>query len=274
MIIQMKYNRNIIKVKDFWNESSCGEELYLKDENKKAYLNQSSIRYKLEPYILDFSEFKKSKGKKVLEIGVGLGSDHQKFAEAGAELTGIDITERAIMHTANRLKLFELSSDLSVGNAENLQFNDNEFDQVYSWGVIHHSPNTEKAVNEIYRVLKKGGKANVMIYHKYSFVGYMLWFRYAFLMLKPFTSLKNIYANYLESPGTKAYSISESKKMFSKFTKLKISTILTHGDLLTSQAGQRHKGVILSLARILFPVYIIKKLFPKHGLFMLISASK
>ena len=274
-MIQMKYKENKKLVKDFWNKSSCGEELYLKGENKKkAYLNQSSIRYKLEPYILDFAKFEESKNKKVLEIGVGLGSDHQKFAEAGAKLTGIDITERAIMHTANRLKVFELSSDLRIGDAEKLQFSDNEFDQVYSWGVIHHSPNTGKAVNEIYRVLKEGGKANVMIYHKNSFVGYMLWLRYALLMLKPFTSLKSIYAKHLESPGTKAYSINEAEKMFSKFTSLNISTVLTHGDLLTSQAGQRHKGVVLSLARILFPVFIIKTLFPKHGLFMLISATK
>ena len=82
----MKYKENKKLVKDFWNKSSCGEELYLKGENKKkAYLNQSSIRYNLEPYILDFAKFEESKNKKVLEIGVGLGSDHQKFAEAGAK---------------------------------------------------------------------------------------------------------------------------------------------------------------------------------------------
>ena len=64
-------------VKDFWNEASCGEELYLKGFDKDSYLNQSTIRYSLEPEIIEFAEFPKFKGKRTLEIGVGLGADHQ-----------------------------------------------------------------------------------------------------------------------------------------------------------------------------------------------------
>lgn len=268
-------NENKLLVKDFWNEASCGEELYLKGESlKDAYINQSLIRYRLEPYIISFANFEGAKNKKVLEIGVGLGADHQKFAEAGAELFGIDLTERAIKNTSERLKLFGLNSSLSTGDAEHLKFENNTFDQIYSWGVIHHSPNTQQAIDEIYRVLRNDGKAKIMIYHKYSFVGYMLWLRYAFLKLKPFTSLAEIYSKYLESPGTKAYTTKEAYEMFSKFSSVQISTVLTHGDLLTSQAGQRHNGFILTIARKLFPVWLIKKIFPTHGLFMLISASK
>ena len=268
-------NENKLLVKDFWNEASCGEELYLKGESlKDAYTNQSLVRYKLEPYIINFANFEEAKNKKVLEIGVGLGADHQKFAEAGADLFGVDLTERAITNTGERLKLFGLTSNLSIGDAEQLVFENNIFDQVYSWGVIHHSPNTQQAINEIYRILRKDGKAKIMIYHKYSFVGYMLWLRYAFLKLKPFTSLTEIYSKYLESPGTKAYTTKEAYDMFSKFSSVQISTVLTHGDLLTSQAGQRHNGFILTIARKLFPVWLIKKIFPTHGLFMLISANK
>ena len=113
-----------------------------------------------------------------------------------------------------------------------------------------------------------------MIYHKYSFVGYMLWFRYALLRLKPFTSLKTIYSNYLESPGTKAYSYKEAQNLFSDFNKVKIKTLLTHGDLLTSDAGQRHRGVLLNIAKLFFPRFIIKNLFPRNGLFMLIYITK
>jgi ubiquinone/menaquinone biosynthesis C-methylase UbiE len=269
----MEENKNLVK--DFWNNASCGEELYLKGDNEKqAFINQSNKRYELEPYIIDFAEFVEAKGKKVLEIGVGLGADHQKFAEAGADLFGIDLTERAIMNTKNRLNLFGLNTTLSIGDAEKLHFEDNIFDIVYSWGVIHHSPNTERAIEEILRVLKKGGKAKIMIYHKYSFVGYMLWLRYALFGFKPFTKLNEIYSKYLESPGTKAYTTKEAYHMFSKFSTVQISTVLTHGDLLTSQAGQRHSGSILTLARKLFPVQLIKKMFPTHGLFMLISAVK
>ena len=112
---------NKLSVKLFWNEASCGEELYLKGESlKDSYINQSLIRYKLEPYIINFANFEDAKNKKVLEIGVGLGADHQKFAESGAELFGIDLTERAITNTRERLKLFGLKSNLSIGDAEQL----------------------------------------------------------------------------------------------------------------------------------------------------------
>ena len=262
-------------VKQFWNNASCGEELYLKGDNfREAFNTQSNSRYTLEPYILNFLNFPNSKNKNLLEIGVGLGADHQKLAMSGFNMYGIDLTERAINYTKERLKLFSLQSELFVSDAENLPFEDEKFDFLYSWGVIHHSPDTNRAVKEIYRVLKKGGEARIMIYHKYSFVGYMLWFRYALLRLRPFTSLNSIYSNYLESPGTKAYSYIEARKLFSEFKTIQIDTLLTHGDLLTSNAGQRHRGVLLNLAKLFFPRFIIKKLFPKNGLFMLIIVTK
>jgi ubiquinone/menaquinone biosynthesis C-methylase UbiE len=264
-----------ILVKNFWNEASCGEELYLHgDSEQEAFISQSSKRYELEPYIVSFADFTATKNKKVLEIGVGLGADHQRFAEAGADLYGIDLTDRAILNTKNRLKLFNLVSVLNIGDAEKLTYRDSMFDIIYSWGVIHHSPNTALAVNEIFRVLKPSGVAKVMIYNKYSFVGYMLWFRYGLLRLDPFLSLEDIYSNYLESPGTKAYSVKEAKQLFDGFSKVEISTVLTHGDLLSSDAGQRHKGLLLNIARMIFPRFIIKSLFPRPGLFMLIKAIK
>jgi ubiquinone/menaquinone biosynthesis C-methylase UbiE len=262
-------------VKDFWNEASCGEELYLKgDDERQAFNNQAEKRYQLEPYIIPFAGFDASKAKKVLEVGVGLGADHQRFAASGANLFGIDITERAITNTGRRLSLFGLSSKLQVADAEQLPFENNAFDVVYSWGVIHHSPNTPKAITEIYRVLKQGGEAKIMIYHTKSFVGYMLWLRYGLMALKPFTSLATIYSKYLESPGTKAYTTKQAKELFKGFTRVQIETVLTHGDLLSSDAGQRHKGVLLTVARKLFPRALIKIFFPKHGLFMLIRAIK
>ena len=262
-------------VKQFWNIASCGEDLYLKGvDMKEAFNKQSIVRYSLEPYILPFLKFRETKNKNLLEIGVGLGADHQQLAMSGLNMFGIDLTERAINYTKQRLNLFALKSELIVSDAENLPFENEKFDYIYKNLVIYHSPNTPKAVNEIYRVLKKGGEARIMIYHKYSLVGYMLWFRYALLRFKPFTSLKTIYSKYLESPGTKAYSYKEAKNLFSDFNKVKIKTLLTHGDLLTSDAGQRHRGVLLNIAKLFFPRFIIKNLFPRNGLFMLINITK
>ena len=198
-------NSNKKKVHDFWNKLSCGEELYLSDESKTGYQNQSNSRYKLEgDLIFPFAEFNKYKDKKVLEIGVGLGSDHQKFSESGADLFGIDLTEKAINHTSKRLSLYNLKSNLSVGDAECLKFKEEVFDLVYSWGVLHHSPDTPKAISEVYRVLKKGGVAKIMIYHKWSVVGYMLWVRYALLKLKPFQTLEEIYSNLVKKVDLEA----------------------------------------------------------------------
>jgi 2-polyprenyl-3-methyl-5-hydroxy-6-metoxy-1,4-benzoquinol methylase len=121
-------------VREFWNQAACGEELYLADNDKAGYTAQANMRCAIEPYIWDFAGFDETRSLKVLEIGVGLGADHQQFAEAGAELYGIDLTERAIEHTRQRLAAFGLASHLAVGDAENLDFPDESFDRVYSWG--------------------------------------------------------------------------------------------------------------------------------------------
>ena len=113
----MKIEKN--SVKDFWNDGSCGENLYLTNEEKDGYIAHSKKRYDLEGFLIyPFAQFEKSKGLKVLEIGVGLGADHQNFAESGAILSGIDLTERAIKHTSNRFNSLSLKSNLSTGDAE------------------------------------------------------------------------------------------------------------------------------------------------------------
>ncbi|MCB0408502.1 MAG: class I SAM-dependent methyltransferase [Bdellovibrionales bacterium] len=262
------------QVKNFWENASCGEKLYLHGLTKEDFNKQLQDRYRLEPYILRFADFDKWRNKKVLEIGVGLGADHQRFAEAGAELYGIDLTDRAIERVKNRFQKMGLKSHLSTGDAEALDFPDNTFDLVYSWGVIHHSPDTPKAVQEILRVLKPAGQFKVMIYNYHSLVGYMLWIRYALLNLRFFVPLNKIYDKYLESPGTKAYRLEEAKKLFSEAKDVKIRRVMTHADLLESHVGQRHRGRALSFAKKIWPRWLLKRLLPEHGLFMLIEGRK
>lgn len=261
-------------VRDFWQEASCGERLYLDTAEREGYARQARERYRLEPFIADFARFEGSRGLRVLEIGVGLGADHQRFAESGARLAGVDLTPRAVEHTRRRLSLFGLASNLSVGDAEALDFPDAGFDIVYSWGVLHHSPDTPRAIDEVWRVLKPGGIARIMIYHTWSMIGLMLWTRYALLRLRPWTSMRTLYARHLESPGTKAYSIREARSLMRRFSTVRIRTVLTHGDLLASDAGQRHRGAALTMARALWPRRAIRWLLPRAGLFMLIEARK
>jgi SAM-dependent methyltransferase len=262
------------RVYDFWNAAACGEHLYLSAPDRQGYLDQSRIRYHLEPYIEPFAGFDTTRGLKVLEIGVGLGADHQRFAEAGAELYGIDLTPRAVEFARHRLAVMGLTSHLQVGDAENLEFPDDTFDLVYSWGVIHHSPDTARAAREILRVLKPGGTFRVMVYHKHSIVGLLLWTRYALLRGNPSTSLDEIYARHLESPGTKAYTIDEARALFAAAGEVDARAVLTHGDLLSSDAGQRHRGALLTLARRIWPRALIRKALPGWGLFLLIQGRK
>jgi SAM-dependent methyltransferase len=262
------------QVREFWDEASCGERLLLASQDRAGFASQAAERYRLEPYILDFAHFQAWRGKRVLEIGVGLGADHQRFVEAGAVTTGIDLTPRAVELTRRRLETFGLVSDLRVADAEQLPITENEFDLVYSWGVIHHSPDTPSVVRNILRVLKPGGTARIMIYSKWSLIGLMLWTRYAVLRLRPLTPLSVIYARHLESPGTKAYSVAEARTLFDGFTEVRISTVLSHGDLLSSGAGQRHAGWAIDIARRLWPRWFITRFLSGRGLFMMIDARK
>lgn len=264
-------------VKNFWNDESCGERNAKGDQDLAYYLSETEIRYKLEPYIEAFADFPSYAGQHVLEVGVGMGSDHSQIAKhRPKKLVGIDLTARAVAHTQKRFDALNLDTDLQVANAEDLPFDDKIFDSIYSYGVIHHSPNTERCVDEIFRVLKVGGVARIMIYHARSLTGFMLWIRYGLFRLQPFIPLSKIYGKHLESPGTKAYTVDEAKQLFDAYSSVKIKVQLCHGDLLLGEVGQRHKGPLLSLAKALFPRKIcifLDKLIP-IGLFLLISATK
>jgi ubiquinone/menaquinone biosynthesis C-methylase UbiE len=268
----MESNKKVVQ--EFWEQASCGEDLYLDAMTVDGYRMQAAHRYRLEPYIETFADFSNARGKRVLEIGVGLGADHQRFAEAGAMLSGIDLTGRAVEHVQRRFRMLGLHSNLAVGDAENLRFPDGSFDFVYSWGVLHHSPDTLKAFAEAHRVLRPGGTAKIMIYQTWSLVGLMLWMRYGLLRLRPWMTLAEIYARYLESPGTKAYTVKQVRQLCAAFSSVDVRVVLTHGDLLESKAGQRHGGALLTIARKIWPRALLRRYGSRLGLFMLIEAHK
>lgn len=264
-------------VRDFWNRRSCGEVYAGEGTERERYAQVSRLRYELEPYLRPFARFEEARGKDVLEVGVGMGSDHQALAEAGPRsLHGIDLTERALEHTRQRFATFGLRSELATGNAESLAFPDGSFDFVYSWGVIHHSPDTPQAAREILRVLRPGGVARVMIYHRRSPVGWMLWTRYALLRGRPWIGLDDIYARYLESPGTKAYDTAEARALFAGAASVTTHVTPCLGDLLDGEVGQRHRGPLLAMAKALWPRWLIKAVARRidFGLGLMIEVRK
>lgn len=128
----------------------------------------SSPFYEGEPPFSALIPFADLAGRRVLEVGCGFGYHAQLLAASGCHLTAVDLTERAVSLTARRLELQGLSADLREMDAETLEFPDGSFDFIWSWGVVHHSANTEQILREIRRILRPGGSFRCMVYHRRS----------------------------------------------------------------------------------------------------------
>jgi SAM-dependent methyltransferase len=158
------------RVRVFWQANPCGVKFAeAAPGTRHFYELVEAHRYTKEWHIPIAADFSSARGLKVLEIGCGLGTDGAQFAEAGADYTGVDLTEAAVELACKRFELFNLAGKFQTADAENLDFADESFDLVYSHGVLHHTPDTGKAVQEIHRVLRPGGRAVVMLYHRGSY---------------------------------------------------------------------------------------------------------
>lgn len=120
------------------------------------------------PWMPEVMGFNEHAGEKLLEVGCGMGTDLLQFARGGAICTGVDLTPRSIEISRHRFELYDVPGTFLIADGERLPFPDNCFDIVYSNGVLHHTPDTGLAVQEIHRVLRPGGIAKVMLYYRHS----------------------------------------------------------------------------------------------------------
>jgi len=158
------------RVRAFWQEHPCGTKFAdAEPGSRRFYELVTEHRYEKEWHIPAAAGFAESKNLRVLEVGCGLGTDGAQFAKAGADYTGIDLTQAAVDLARRQFESLELPGTFCIADAEGLDFPDNSFDVVYSHGVLHHTPDTAGAVREIHRVLRPGGKAIVMLYHLDSY---------------------------------------------------------------------------------------------------------
>ena len=158
------------RVRAFWQEHPCGTKFAdAEPGSRRFYELVEAHRYEKEWHIPTAADFANSTNLKILEIGCGLGTDGAQFAKAGANYTGVDLTQAAVDLAKRRFELFQLPGTFRVADAEHLDFPDNSFDVVYSHGVLHHTPDTAGAIREIHRVLRPGGRAVVMLYHRNSY---------------------------------------------------------------------------------------------------------
>jgi ubiquinone/menaquinone biosynthesis C-methylase UbiE len=184
------------EIKQFWNEQPVGNNFVAYEQNRSFYEKYDAFRYRIEGHILEELDNIDFRDKKVLEIGLGQGADSMQIINRGAKYYGIDLTEESVRRVKERFEMFKKPyEEVQVANAENIPYPDNTFDIVYSHGVIHHSPKIAQIVKEIHRVLRPGGQAVIMLYHKNSFnyhVSIRILRRTGLFLLLPFPFLAQL----------------------------------------------------------------------------------
>jgi SAM-dependent methyltransferase len=274
---QTETNRAQLKeeIRRYWEAEPCGTRGVSPEDRRRFFDEIERERYEWEPYIPRYARFDRARGKTLLEIGVGAGTDFVNWVRNGAFATGIDLTERGVSLTRERLALEGLRAEVRRADAENLPFTDNAFDIVYSNGVLHVPPNPARAIAEAHRVLKPGGTFVGLIYHVNSWVGFMLWAVHCLGKGRPWKSPRWAIYHYLESPGTNAYTVREARKLFAQFSRLSVSTQLGHGDLLLMRPSAKYnRNPIYLLLWKLWPRWLIRRLGNRFGMAMIIEATK
>jgi ubiquinone/menaquinone biosynthesis C-methylase UbiE len=189
------------------------------------------------PFLTNYVDMKGLKGKKVLDIACGTGVLTEQFVRMGADVTAIDLTPKAVELTKKRLALHHLHANVMEADAQQLPFEDASFDFVCAWGCLMHMPKTEKAIAEIHRVLKPGGKCLAMMYHKDSVhLRYCIQLGRGILRGKYLKydnqSLINRYTDGAAVGGNtlaKFYSRKEFRALFSQFNTIVVAIHDNHG---------------------------------------------
>jgi SAM-dependent methyltransferase len=229
------------QVRQFWNQQSCDTQVAGSAKFSREYFEEiENFRYRDQPFIHSFAQFTRYRGRRVLEVGFGAGTDFIQWLRAGAEASGIDLTPEALENLSRRIEIYHLPKpeQICVGDAENLPFAPDSFDLGYSFGVLHHSPDTVRAIGELVRVIRPGGELKIMLYNRHSIYVVNQWIKHALLKGRPWTSLSQVIFNHLESIGTKAYTRHELRDILSSLPlqDIHIHTEITSADYLSSSA--------------------------------------
>lgn len=202
----------------------------------ESFANIERQRYREQPWMHRTFHFERYAGARVLEIGVGLGTDHLQFARAGARTTGIDLTPRCIDLTGQRLRQEGFEPDLHVMDAEALEFPDDSFDAVYSFGVLHHIPSTERAFREVRRVLRPGGVFLGGLYSRESYF-------HARIVLEWVLRGRFLKYPYEHLLADVEYSTGDARPHVRLFGKEELREILHRTGFSTVAINRRHVGL-------------------------------
>ncbi len=212
----------IDQVRDYWDRRPCNIRHSTKPAGSREYFDEVERRkYFVEPHIPGFAEFPRWQGKRVLEIGCGIGTDTINFARNGAQVTAIDLSEKSLEMARRRAEVFGLSDRIRFfhGSAEQLQqvVPPEPYDLVYSFGVIHHTPHPERVLEQLRNYVRPGSTVKIMVYHRYSWKVFWILMTYGKCQ---FWKLTELVARYSEAetgcPVTYSYSKSEFRSLMER----------------------------------------------------------
>jgi len=211
------------QVRDFWNRNvNQFNQLQRDDIGTREFFDAAEVlryeyHYHLQPLFDRIAAA--HPGGKLLEVGCSMGNDTIQFARRGMQVSGVDLTEAAIELINKRFALYGLSGDFRVADAEKLPFADATFDAVYSFGVLHHTPDTAGSIEEVRRVLKPGGKAYIMLYNTRS----LNWLAHR-LTGVPFDGSRRD-----PCPVEKSYMPGEARRFFANYSATQVSIDYLYG---------------------------------------------
>jgi ubiquinone/menaquinone biosynthesis C-methylase UbiE len=244
------------KVKRFWEKHPLLSTSIPHPLGSKEFLEAFDCeRERIEPLSVQRKvyNFKSGQNKTILDVGCGNGWVLSHFFHEGARCFGVDLTQRAIDISKKRFVLMQGSAFFMVANAEELPFKDSSFDIVTAMGVLHHTPNIDKAIGEIDRVLKPRGRIVLMLYHKNSILYrfYMpLRLLYQVIRERRFSISIQDLVNRVDgedNPLGRVYSRHEVRKMLSNFEQIKTMTHLVEAyeiPLIGHVVGKRGREIL------------------------------
>ena len=197
-------------IADYWNAHIHDLEIATHPVGTAGFFAElDEYRFDKLRYLPQVVNFEGYRGKKLLEVGCGLGIDLVRFARAGAAVTGIDLAPVSIGLARQYFEQNSLAADLRVMDGQALEFADDSYDVVYAHGVLQYTADAPKMIAEIVRVLRPGGEAIVMVYNKYSW-------------LYALSKLMKVDLEHKDAPVLETYSIGDLKRMLRPFAEVRI----------------------------------------------------
>lgn len=201
----------IDEIQRYWNHRIHDLEMTDQPVGTKAFFDDlDEYRFDKLRYLPELVDFNGFKGRRLLEVGCGIGTDLTRFARGGALVTGVDLSETAIGLAQANLALHGLSAEeLRVANGEALPYGDGVFDVVYGHGVLQYTADPARMVRECHRVLRSGGEAIFMVYNRVSW-------------LNALSKVMKVPLEHEDAPVLRKLSIGEFRALLGPFAEARI----------------------------------------------------